>query len=174
MEHNEIKLITPTMELEKDFRDYVSEWNATGEIYVPFVIGFDISDFGEYVEKLLNLSKGIGLPDGAVPHSTFWLVKNGRILGVSNLRHRLNDKLRNDGGNIGYGVRPSERRKGYASMLLSKTLEKAKEFGLTEVLITCSSTNLGSIGTIKNNNGVFEKEVKHAAATVRYYWIKLT
>src|SRR5688572_26709861 len=75
-------------------------------------------------------------------HSTFWLVDaNDEIVGVSNLRHRLTDSLLRFGGHIGFGVRPSARRRGYATELLRATLVEARGRGLRRVRVTRDQRN---------------------------------
>jgi predicted acetyltransferase len=69
---------------------------------------------------------------------------------VSNLRHNLNDNLYICGGHIGYGIRPDQRRKGYATKILKLTLIEAKKKGIENVLVTCNPENLGSVKAILN------------------------
>ena len=80
------------------------------------------------------------------------------VVGVSNLRLELNDNLRKDGGHIGYGIRPSARRRGLATLILKETLRKARERGITRALVTAEKGNIGSIKTILKNGGVFDSE----------------
>ena len=80
------------------------------------------------------------------------------VVGVSNLRHRLTDALRLEGGHVGYGIRPSARRLGFATELLRQTLDRARAMGLLEVLVTCSKSNEASVRTILRNGGVFISE----------------
>ena len=86
---------------------------------------------------------------------------------------RLTDALKREGGNIGYGIRPKERGKGYGTILLSKTLKKAKDLGLNRVLLTCDKSNIGSARVIKKNGGKFESEefLKEIRAYFQRYWI---
>ena len=72
--------------------------------------------------------------------------------------HRLTERLRVEGGNIGYGVRPSARRRGHATEILRRTLEEARAVGLDEVLLTCAKDNPGSIGTILKCGGRYADE----------------
>jgi predicted acetyltransferase len=81
--------------------------------------------------------------------------------------------LFNFGGHIGYGIRPSERKKGYASLMLSLALPIAKKVGLEKVLITCDKSNLGSARTIISNGGVLENEVREEDDIVQRYWIDI-
>ena len=82
-----------------------------GEALVPFPLAFENEDFSAFLGKLSACARGEGIPEGFVPHSTYWLVRDGsEVIGVSNLRHRLTKALRFEGGHIGYGVRPTARR----------------------------------------------------------------
>lgn len=80
-----------------------------------------------------------------------------RIVGMIDLRHRLNDFLAEYGGHIGYSVRPDERRKGYAKQMLALALDEAKKRGINRVLVTCDDGNTASAHTILANGGVFER-----------------
>lgn len=86
----------------------------------------------------------------------FWILGGDRIVASSRIRHELIPAFLLDGGHIGYEVRPSERRRGIGSEVLRRTLEKARHVGLRRVLLTTDTTNVGSIGVILANGGVFE------------------
>jgi predicted acetyltransferase len=156
------------------YRALVREFLVHGETLVPFVLEWKSADAEALVARCAACARGEGLPEGFVPHSTFWMVEDGReVVGVSNLRHRLTGKLRVEGGHIGYGVRPGARRRGVASELLRQTLARAAEMGIGEALVTCAANNAGSIGTILRNGGRFEGEtfVEARGEVVRRYWI---
>jgi predicted acetyltransferase len=74
---------------------------------------------------------------------------------------------------IGYGIRPSERKKGYAALMLSMALPIAKELGISKALITCDRDNLGSAKTIIKNGGVLENEVQEEERVTQRYWVEL-
>ena len=167
-------LQAPSEDLQDSYRSLIAEFDAGRERRVPFVLDYPSEDFGTLLARLRDEAQGIGLPDGFVPHSTFWLVRNGRnIVGVSNLRHRLNVKLARVGGHIGYGVRPSARRNGYARLILKETLARAGEIGIDRVLVTCGKQNTGSAKAILANGGVFESEEisPEHEEVVQRYWI---
>ncbi len=169
-----LKLISPTIELESQFRTMLQDWHSANEALSPWSIGLDTSDFEKYVNILLNASKGIGLTDTQVSHSSFWLVdENQNILATSNLRHTLNEKLWVSGGHIGYGVAPSARRKGCATKILELTLLEAKKLGIEKALITCNKSNIGSAKSILKNRGEFWKEAPMENRTTQYYWISI-
>lgn len=111
-----------------------------------------------------------------VDQSTFILVdENGHIYGGTNIRHELNDNLLRHGGNIGYLIRPSERGKGYAKLMLKLTLEKCKELQIPRVLITCKEDNKASAKVIETNGGIYESSlyIEEKNATYRRYWIEI-
>ena len=89
------------------------------------------------------------------------------------IRHRLNEYLLQFGGNIGYSVRPSQRRKGYATEMLALGLEECRKLGLDRALVTCDKTNIGSAKTIQKNGGVLENEVLEGDRITQRYWIAL-
>jgi len=129
-----------------------------------------------HIRKLQDMARGVGLPEGWVPSTTYWLVRDGKIIVArSNLRHRLTPSLERVGGHIGYATRPSERRKGYGTLLCALTLQKARELGLKRVLITCDADNLASARIIEKNGGRLEnQELSQATGKLKNrYWIEL-
>lgn len=98
---------------------------------------------------------------------------DGRIVGMIDLRHRLNEFLAEYGGHIGYSTRPDERRKGYAKWMLAHVLDEARQLGLSRVLVTCDDDNEGSRRTIEANGGVFERTASLEGEILRRYWIEL-
>ncbi len=99
-----------------------------------------------------------------------------RLVGMIQLRYDINHPILSlYGGHIGYSVRPSERRKGYAKEMLQQCLEKAKDAGLARVMISCDRSNLGSERTILANGGVFQCEVtvEGEDEPIKRFWIEL-
>lgn len=82
-----------------------------------------------------------------------------RIVGMIQVRHSMNDYIRNYAGHIGYSVRPSERKKGYAAWMLKNVLGYCKALGIDEVLVTCLDTNEASRRTILANHGVYQNTI---------------
>jgi predicted acetyltransferase len=148
----------PHRERAESYRSLVEEFLERGEDLVPFPLSFPHADFDAFLDRLDACSRGEGLPDGFVPHSTFWLVRDEEVVGVSNLRHTLTDALRREGGHIGYGVRPSARRSGFATELLRCTLIESRRLGIARALVTCAKENVASARTILSNGGVLVSE----------------
>lgn len=171
---DKLQLIEPTILLEKEYHEMLSEWHQTGENLVPFILKYDPTDFKKLIDLVKGFRYGINIPDTFVPHSTFWLVNtNNKILGTVNIRHSLTDSLRREGGHIGYGIRPSERRKGYATKILELTLEEAKKLEITRVLLTCNTDNIASQKTILKNKGKFHERNDVDGNSKLSYWIEI-
>lgn len=150
----QVQLVRPTVALRDAYLDFYQEWIDSGDNMVPWVISKDPTDFEGMVQFLLENEKGENLPENWVPDSTYWLVDDqNKVIGAVNIRHRLSEKLLQSGGHIGYGIRPSERRKGYATMLLKLALEKTKTLGIERVLVVCDESNTASARTIVRNGG---------------------
>lgn len=134
------------------------------------------ANFEEYVEKIKSEARGENLPEGWVPMTRYWLIDNGEYIGNVSIRHRLTEQLEKWGGHIGYTIRPSARGKGYGSKILELALPKAKELGLTRVLVTCDATNTASRKIIEKNGGVFENSVPNPEKGVDKlrFWIENT
>jgi predicted acetyltransferase len=169
---NELQLIEPTVLLEKEYNHMLGEWRQSGEKLVPFVLEFNTSDFKKLINDLIGFSNGMNLPKGFVPHSTFWLVnENNKILGVVNIRHSLAEGLMKEGGHIGFGIRPLERKKGYATKILRFALAEAKKLGIKRAMVTCDANNIGSEKTILNNKGKFNEENIIGGKRKLSFWI---
>ena len=136
----------------------------------------DISaDFGKVLHDLTRYEPGNDLPEGFVHSEYRWLVEGEAYLGRVSIRYTLNDRLREFGGHIGYEVRPSARRRGHGTLILRLALERARELGISPVLVTCDVDNLGSRGVIEANGGELEGEFEvpqYHDKPIRRYWIR--
>lgn len=169
-----MKLIKPTIVLKQEYLEMLDEWKQNNEKIVPWVLNEDTSDFQAMISRFADYSQGIGLKEDLVPHSTYWLVRDdNKILGAINIRHRLNDYLKNIGGHIGYGIRPSERRKGYATEMLGKALDIVRGMGIKSIMISCDKDNIASAKTIIKNGGVLHSEDSDNGTIFQRYWIAL-
>ena len=172
----EIKLIEPCEEMAAEYIAYCEEFGAAGEALAPWVLERPAEDFAGLVRWLKDQARGVALKKGWVASSTFWLTRGDRrILGVANLRHELTDSLRKEGGHVGYSVRPSERNKGYATLMLKLVLQEARELGIPRILVTCAKDNLASARVIQKNGGVVDSESysEQSGRVTQRYWIEL-
>ncbi len=169
-----LRLVAPCVALKDTYLDMINEWQQSKEQFVPWVLSENSTDFPAMVTRLADYSRGILVPEGFVPHSTYWLVRgDDRILGAVNLRHYLNDHLRKFSGHIGMGIRPSERGKGYGTVILRLTLDIARRRGIKKVLMTCDTTNIASARAITRNGGVLDSEDVENSIPFQRYWIAL-
>ena len=170
-----MKLIKLTEEYKNEWKDLIKSFEEKNEKLTPLSMKGDATTFEEFLIKSNNTSKGIDLAPGFVPADIYFLVNEDskQLMGAIDVRHSLNEYLLQYGGNIGYSIRPSERKKGYATKMLALALEKAKEVGLEKVLITCFKDNIGSAHTIINNGGILENEVIDNEKIKQRYWIKI-
>lgn len=173
----DVQLTFPSKEYEKEafgfiqeFLEYNSEINGTG----------GLNRYDDYDEWLLKIERDLDLsniPEGKVPANTYFLIRKSDniIIGMINIRHKLNEFLLKEGGHIGYAIRPTERKKGYGTIILKLALQKCRELNLDRVLITCDKINLASAKIIKNNNGILENEIfsETFSETIQRYWIRL-
>lgn len=164
------------VKLEPEYRRHLTEmmeeWYAAGEKIVPYAIRrLDYRNFDEYLANLEH-KEAVG---EIVPDSTFFCLDEEQDLfvGAVNIRHFLNERLLLDGGHIGDGVRPSQRRKGIATKMIALALEECKKLGLDRVLMVCDKDNVGSAKSIQRNGGLLENEIEVDGILQQRYWIDL-
>lgn len=172
-----ITLTSLTPEFHNALIELAADFYAAGEQrYRDVTPDMTWEQYVALLRRLESAAHDEGLPPGRVPQTAYWLVRDGKVLlGSSHLRPRLTPMLEYEGGHIGYAIRPSERGKGYATLLLALTLEKAREIGLPGVLITCDDDNIASARVIEKNGGQLLNKVisKISGKPVRRYWIDL-
>lgn len=168
-----LKLVKLEEKYKKQLFDMMDEWYATGEKIVPYAITKnDYHNFEEYLEKLEVKENDQGL----VPNSTYFCLDTERniFVGAVNIRHYLKESLLLNGGHIGDGVRPSERRKGIATKMIGLALEECRKLGIERVLMVCNKENIGSAKSIQNNGGILENEIELEKGKIEQrYWIEL-
>ncbi|MEU5129616.1 GNAT family N-acetyltransferase [Streptomyces mobaraensis] len=165
------QLIRPDVRVHASFVEAMEELRAEGR-GVPeddSMVGRDIlryhprwqdaQVFAGYVESVLaDAHEDTPRPEGHVPSTTLWYVDGDTYLGRIAVRHRATPRLLEWGGHIGYDVRPSARRRGYATAMLRAVLPVAAGLGLDPVLVTCDPDNTGSRKVIEACGGAFEDE----------------
>jgi predicted acetyltransferase len=176
----ELRLVEPSVEFEASHRSFVAEVRAAGEELIPWVLALPSESFADYVAQLRDAVRGIGIAEGKVPHATYWLVEtrdDGKreIVAVANVRFELNETLLRHGGHVGYGVRRSARRRGFATTILRLALAELRVRGIERALVTCDASNTGSAKAIAHNGGVLAETefLPDLGRVVARYWIDL-
>ena len=172
-----VKLIKLTKEYKDELIEMIDEWKLDQEINNTdrspgAIFRNDCRDFDRYLDDLDHDTA----TENWVPDSVFFLldVDRNRLLGAVNIRHCLNDVLLREGGHIGDGIRPTERRKGYATEMIRLALIECKKLGIDRVLMTCDKDNVGSAKSIIKNGGVLENEIVNSEGVLEQrYWIEL-
>ncbi len=173
----ELYLVKPVREMEADAMNYRREYIEYGEGHINGSGGFSHYDsFKEWLAMIQSVEKDSFIKE-KVHASTYFSIRRSdrKIIGTIQLRHSLSEELRRYGGHIGFGIRPSERRKGYATEQLALVLEEARRIGIDKVMITCDKDNIGSAGVIQNNGGELEWEgfFEPTREVIQIYWISL-
>ena len=156
----------------QEFLDYKSYLAGTAGLH------HYINNYKGWLNKLENDLNIYEIND--VPRTTNFAIResDNRIIGIINIRHKLNDWYLLKGGHIGFAVRPTERQKGYGSKIISLGLKRCKELGIKKVLVVCDKENIGSSKAIINNNGRLENEIKddeidNISGIKQRYWINI-
>lgn len=152
-----VALVLPNPEYEQSYCAYIVELGD--EERYPFPLDFEHNDFVALLQRLDDFAKGINIPEGFVPSSTFWLIEDGEIVGVSNLRHYLNERIRHCGGHIGLGIRPLCRGRRLSKVLMALTIQEARKRGIGELHIHCHKHNEASARMIISNGGALDSEI---------------
>lgn len=173
-----LKLIKPELKHKSKIIEMLDEWKKDIEEnntnHSPWsIFKNDPSDFEYYIQNL-DIKQG---NEKLVSDETLFLYddESNEFIGACNIRHYLNDYLLKYGGHIGDGIRPSKRKQGYGTILVSLALERCKELKIEKVLMTCDKDNIGSKKTILNNGGILENEIldQDSNKIVQRYWINI-
>ena len=170
-------LITPTIEFAPQIRAFRQAFLDAGAASEGSGSLLRFDDPADWLAHVARYADPETVPPDRVPCSQYLYVRetDGKIVGMIQIRHYLNEMLEKYSGHIGYSVCPDERRKGYETRMLAAALDKCREMGLTRVMISCRPDNEASRRTILKNGGVYENTVwePDRGRSLERYWIEL-
>ena len=153
-----------------DIYEMLQELPADENGFINSMNGRSFEEYKAWLKKGAESAEQTGIIDGwKVPSTGFWLYENGRPVGFGKLRHFLTEALLENGGSVGYAIRPDARNRGLGKKLLSLLMAEGRKLGLEKMLLTIQNHNIPSIRVALANGGRIEKvtEEKH------YIWIEL-
>ena len=173
----DLELVEASKKHEKQAMEYRQEYINFGEKKINGSSRFmEFDNYDRWLEKIVR-QRNLKPSMSTTPATTYFMIRktDDKIIGSIQLRHHLTEELLKDGGNIGYGIRPSERGKGYGSKQLHLVLEKAKALGLSKVMISCGKDNRASARVAIQGGGVLSGEGfdEDAGEVTEIYWINL-
>lgn len=173
----EMILIRPSLEYASQISEYKQEFldaDSSMDGCGPLRRYEDIAEYVKLCEDYEDVNK---IPSDLVPATQFLFVRksDNKLIGMIQVRHYFNEYLEKYVGNIGYSVRPSERRKGYAKKMLASVLPFCRELGLKKILVSCIDGNIASEKTILANGGKYESTVQEPRGNriLKKFWIEL-
>lgn len=169
-----LSLVFPSLEFEDEIISYRQEFLDSGETMAGTSGLRFANSVTEWISELEE--QRLGAVGELVQATTYLCVRetDQKVVGMINIRHRLNDYLRTYGGHIGYSIRRSERGHGYGKKQLSLALVECRKLGLKKVMITCNKSNSASREVILANGGELNREEVHDGEMTQIYWIHLS
>lgn len=157
----------PTLYDKNIIDDYIEEYYQNDEQEISASNMLTSMEYEKWIEKINN-DANIGDKEWS-KSLTYLAIDNNKLIGLLSIRYDLPKRLVDLYGHIGYGVRPRERRKGYATKMLKYALLECKKLGMESVILGCYNDNIGSVKTITNNGGLLIRKEENR----NYYEIKL-
>lgn len=170
-------LAKPDLYYFDQYNNMMNEWVQSNTQIAPWFLDKpfeNLSDFAKFIQMLDNCEHANLDNKYSSTTSYFVIDENDRLIGATSLRHYLTMSGYNTWGHIGYGVRPTERRKGFGTYMLKMMLKEARDRKMHHILIACHTSNTGSVRVIENCNGKLDKTMHdpdNPNETICQYWI---
>lgn len=170
-----MRLEFPEKKYENDYLQMIQEFTNNKEIIIPWAANLkEWENYDSFLERIKrDMETGNPKYNFAKSSLYFLIDDNGKIVWIETIRPVLSEALKYDWGNIGYGIRPSERMKGYAVIWLNLILQKCKELWLEKVLLTCNKDNIGSSKAMIKNGWIRDSEYEHEGKIKERYRIPI-
>ena len=169
-----MRLEFPEKKHEKRHFEMIQEYIDHQEEIIRSAAVRQWETYDDFLKRIQDSKEWKNLEPGRVRSEIYFLINDeDKIVWAEAIRYELNDELRFDAGNIGYGIRPSERRKWYATIWLQLALEKCKASWLHHVLVTCDKDNIGSMKAITTNWWIRDSEYECKGKSKNRYWITI-
>lgn len=173
----DLVLVEVSKKYEKQAMAYRQDYISHGEKHINGSSGFiHYQDYDEWLRKI-ELEKCKEASQEDTPATTYFTIRkeDNKIIGSIQLRHHLTEELKKDGGNIGYGICPSERGKGYGTQQLALVLLQAQVLQIQKVMISCDKSNRASAKVAIKNGGILSGEGfdEESGTMTEIYWINL-
>ncbi len=150
-----LTLATPSLDLAESFEAFRDACVAAGDDEWAGRTALAHADVPAFTSLLGLRAAGQDVPEGWVPETTYWIVDDDHtVVGTLDLRHPLNDRARQFGGNVGYLTHPGYRNVGVATFALREALRILGDIGLSQALLTCRDDNHASIRVIERCGGI--------------------
>lgn len=162
----EIRKLSPDDGIE--FYEMLQEIPADENGFINSVAGKSYEEYKEWLKTSAENAEKKEIVDGwKVPQTTFWLLEDGKPVGFGKVRHFLTEKLLEEGGNVGYGIRPSARNRGLGKQFVGLLKGECRKLGIEKMLLTIRKDNVPSRQVALSNGGRIERKTEE-----RYYiWI---
>ena len=170
------RLVSLAEAIPTNLADVLRDLGAGDNRFSGTSFGRGECDLQAFLQECRDNENERNIPADKVPQSTFWLVSNSmRVVGIVRVRHRLNARLLQYGGHIGYYVQPSERGKGYGRLALRLGLKQLRRLKVTRALLTVNPMNTLSKRVVLANGGVHDGQGADSVSgeIVDRYWIEL-
>lgn len=169
-----IKLVEIIAIDELQFQNYIDSWHNQKERISPSSCETGTISFQKWKEAQLILAQEDNHPAGMVRAETLFLIEdNGYIIGAINLRYAMTEDLLKFGGHMSFGIRPEERKKGYAFIMIKLALNRLRVNGITKALVTITRDNKPAQRTIRKIGGKLENAYESKGNVIDRYWISL-
>lgn len=171
-----LELVRPALQYKTSYLEALAEFQRERR-YTFYNLSELRGNFAAHVESERAWIHPENIVIFRVPETIYWLVREREFLGRLELRHQLYNPVDDVAGHIGYSIRPSERGRGFGTLILALGLEEASAYGMRRVLLTCDPDNIASRRVIERNGGRLERRIERVIDGVAYnklrYWIEL-